>query len=110
MKYIYFIGNSTCFQQVDQGHVCNDTKSSKNMTTNPLMKFFYDQELKKCSSFLYHGCGGNDNRFDEENQCVEKCATEMPTIEQGRNFYSTLKKTKTRFFFFLIKFKVVDQI
>jgi hypothetical protein len=79
----FSIGNSTCFQQVDQGHVCNDTKSNKNQTTNPLMKFFYDQQLKKCSSFLYHGCGGNDNRFDEENQCIEKCHTDIPTGEQG---------------------------
>jgi hypothetical protein len=48
------------------------------------MKFFYDQQLRKCSSFLYHGCNGNDNRFDEESQCIEKCAMEMSTIEQGK--------------------------
>jgi len=47
------------------------------------MKFFYDQQLKKCSSFLYHGCGGNDNRFDEENQCINKCLTEISSGEQG---------------------------
>ena len=35
----FSIGNSTCFQQVDQGHVCNNTNSTKNETTNPLMKF-----------------------------------------------------------------------
>ncbi len=90
---MFFIGNSTCFQQVDQGHVCNDTKLNKNETLNPIMKFFYDQQLKKCSSFLYHGCGGNDNRFDEENQCIDKCLTDIPNTEQG-------KKNKESIFFF----------
>ena len=47
------------------------------------MKFFYDQQLKKCSSFLYHGCGGNDNRFDEENQCINHCLTETSPNHQG---------------------------
>jgi hypothetical protein len=83
-RFFFVIGNSTCFQQVDQGHVCNDTKLNKNQTTNPLMKFFYDQQLKKCSSFLYHGCGGNENRFDEENQCIEKCLIDIPTNEPGK--------------------------
>ncbi|CAF4128889.1 unnamed protein product [Rotaria sp. Silwood2] len=76
-------GNSSCFQQVDQGYTCNDTKLDKNQTKKPILKFFYDQQLKKCSSFLYHGCGGNENRFDEENQCVEKCATDITIGQQG---------------------------
>ncbi|CAF1151451.1 unnamed protein product [Rotaria sp. Silwood1] len=76
-------GNSSCFQQVDQGYICNGTKLDKNTTKKPLLKFFYDQQLKKCSSFLYHGCGGNENRFDEENQCVEKCASEITSSQQG---------------------------
>lgn len=76
-------GNSTCFQQVDQGHVCNQTKSSQNQTETPIMKFFFDQQLQKCSSFLYHGCGGNENRFDEESKCIEKCVVDVPKVEQG---------------------------
>jgi len=84
-KFFFFIGNSTCFQQVDQGHVCNNTKLNTNETTTPIMKFFYDQQLKKCSSFLYHGCGGNDNRFNEENQCIEKCLNDIPSVEQGKS-------------------------
>ncbi|CAF0874566.1 unnamed protein product [Rotaria sordida] len=76
-------GNSSCFQQVDQGYVCNDTKLDKNVTKRPILKFFYDQQLKKCSSFLYHGCGGNENRFDEENQCIDKCVTDITIGQQG---------------------------
>ena len=49
------------------------------------MKFFYDQQLKQCSSFLYRGCGGNDNRFDEESQCIDKCLTEKPVVDQGKH-------------------------
>jgi hypothetical protein len=79
-------GNSTCSQQVDQGYVCNDTKVQQNQTASPIMKFFYDQQLKKCSSFLYHGCGGNENRFDEENQCIDKCVADISTNEQGKRF------------------------
>ncbi|UJR30963.1 hypothetical protein I4U23_018475 [Adineta vaga] len=76
-------GNSTCSQKVDQGYVCNETKSNQNETSNSIMKFFYDQQLKQCSSFLYRGCGGNDNRFDEENQCIEECLTDKPNVDQG---------------------------
>ncbi|CAF3650742.1 unnamed protein product [Adineta steineri] len=77
-------GNSTCLQQVDQGYVCNDTKTAQNETINPIMKFFYDQQTKQCTSFLYRGCGGNDNRFDEEKQCIDKCVADVSSVnEQG---------------------------
>lgn len=82
---MFFIGNSTCSQQVDQGHTCNDSKANKDVTNKPILKFFYDQQLKKCSSFLYHGCGGNENRFDEENQCIDKCITDVATRQHGKN-------------------------
>ena len=51
---------------------------------NPVLKFFYDQQLKKCSSFLYHGCGGNDNRFDEEDECTEKCVIDVAISQQSK--------------------------
>ena len=85
-------GNSTCFQQVDQGHVCNETKSSQNQTQTPLTRFFYDQQLQKCSSFLYHGCGGNENRFDEENQCADKCVVQITKVEQGKTYENDQNK------------------
>lgn len=36
-------------------------------------KYYYDSKNGQCRSFLYSGCGGNPNRFDTIEACLQKC-------------------------------------
>uniref|UniRef100_A0A1I8N2I1 BPTI/Kunitz inhibitor domain-containing protein n=1 Tax=Musca domestica TaxID=7370 RepID=A0A1I8N2I1_MUSDO len=35
--------------------------------------FSYNSDAKECVSFIYGGCGGNENRFSSKELCEEKC-------------------------------------
>ncbi|KAJ8300214.1 LOW QUALITY PROTEIN: hypothetical protein KUTeg_021733 [Tegillarca granosa] len=40
---------------------------------NRILHYFYNTTSEKCESFMYGGCGGNDNRFISESQCKDIC-------------------------------------
>ncbi len=44
-------------------------------------KFGYHPELKTCSEFIYGGCGGNDNQFDDVESCMKTCSPKDPPSE-----------------------------
>ncbi|VDQ07008.1 unnamed protein product [Trichobilharzia regenti] len=35
--------------------------------------FYYDPSSNECKSFVYGGCGGNENRFASKETCEETC-------------------------------------
>ncbi|KAJ8728055.1 hypothetical protein PYW08_016440 [Mythimna loreyi] len=39
-------------------------------------RYYYDVEAKDCKSFMYGGCGGNQNRFDSYDLCIKRCKHE----------------------------------
>ncbi|XP_028938241.1 WAP four-disulfide core domain protein 18-like [Ornithorhynchus anatinus] len=66
------------------GHVCMtpETGSSGNICEKPMdkglcmaymPKFYYNSKTKKCESFIYGGCQGNENRFDTVEECMARC-------------------------------------
>ena len=36
-------------------------------------KFYYDHETGVCETFLYGGCLGNGNKFDDIEECTKAC-------------------------------------
>ncbi|XP_050528636.1 papilin isoform X2 [Daktulosphaira vitifoliae] len=64
-----------CFLYQDRGS-CSD------MTP----KYFYDRQDGVCKQFMYGGCGGNENRFDNKQECERQCfdaqdVCQLPKVE-----------------------------
>ncbi|XP_043923258.1 kunitz-type protease inhibitor 2-like isoform X2 [Protopterus annectens] len=38
-----------------------------------LTKWWYVAENQTCAEFIYGGCGGNSNNYDDEQKCLESC-------------------------------------
>ncbi|XP_037836012.1 collagen alpha-6(VI) chain isoform X2 [Kryptolebias marmoratus] len=51
-----------CLLQQDSGS-CQDYS----------MKWFFDTVQKECTRFWYGGCGGNNNRFETQEECEKMC-------------------------------------
>ncbi len=54
-------------------------------------KYRFDHMKDKCVPFEYHGCGGNWNNFEIEENCINRC---KPYRETQHNFMDTLFTTK----------------
>ncbi|XP_004559225.1 tissue factor pathway inhibitor a isoform X1 [Maylandia zebra] len=54
--------NELCFRPVDKG-TCSGSES----------RYAYIPEKKRCQSFSYSGCGGNENNFITRRHCFHKC-------------------------------------
>ena len=37
-------------------------------------KWFYNKNTQSCEIFFYGGCGGNDNKFDTKDDCLQACS------------------------------------
>ena len=53
---------SRCNLSLDQG-TCRDY----------IIRWYYDKQANACAQFWYGGCGGNDNRYETEDECKETC-------------------------------------
>ena len=38
-----------------------------------LKRFYYNVDTGRCEFFVYGGCGGNNNRFNTEQECYYEC-------------------------------------
>ncbi|KAL5967605.1 Papilin [Taenia solium] len=54
-----------CREQVDMGGC---------LVKNPEIRYHYDVRSNTCRAFYFHGCGGNNNRFESMQECMNHCA------------------------------------
>ena len=38
------------------------------------MRWHYNKAAEKCQEFVYGGCDGNPNRFENEQSCMNNCS------------------------------------
>ena len=50
-------------------------------------KYFYNAAIKKCEMFDYGGCGGNGNKFNSLNECMDVCGNAHISYDDGVKFY-----------------------
>ncbi|CAI5778610.1 papilin-like isoform X2 [Podarcis lilfordi] len=72
-------GNANRFATMEE---CLDTCGSKDICKLPVdsgpclalfPKFYYNPQNKTCEMFIYGGCGGNDNQFETQMECIWRC-------------------------------------
>ncbi|KAK4336726.1 hypothetical protein RND71_043627 [Anisodus tanguticus] len=57
-------------------HICNNNKDPGNCEESTI-KWWFNPTEKKCESFYWSGCGGNNNRFDSKNDCESRCVSQL---------------------------------
>lgn len=48
-------------------------KPERGPCTNYTVLYFYNGTSQRCERFWYGGCEGNENRFNDEEECKGKC-------------------------------------
>lgn len=49
-------------------------------------RFYFDSYEQNCKEFIYGGCLGNENNFEELSDCEDKCGNVVRLIE-GMGFW-----------------------
>lgn len=44
-------------------------------------QWYYDRSTDSCQTFRYGGCLGNNNRFDDQQSCEQRCKQQLPKPE-----------------------------
>ncbi|KGL88518.1 Kunitz-type protease inhibitor 1, partial [Charadrius vociferus] len=69
-----------------QGH-CVDLPDT-GQCTESIPRWYYNPFSEKCDPFTYGGCGGNNNNFKEEEECMKSCSGITKADAIGRRWES----------------------
>lgn len=64
-----------CMQTCQPEDACKQPKEP-GICLGYFERYFYNTVSGKCEKFIYGGCGGNQNNFGSEEECVKSCCTE----------------------------------
>ena len=59
-------------------------EQSRGPCGNYTLKWYFDSQTSMCNMFWYGSCGGNDNRFDSEEECENNC---LKDNSEGKNLF-----------------------
>lgn len=65
--------------------------------TEVLYKYYFSPEYTHCPMFVWSGCEGNDNRFDDRHSCMQICTGNYTDeeVRMGVPFMSPTVSSKT---------------
>ena len=58
----------------DRPEFCNMTPEV-GRCRGAMRRFYYNSVNDECVTFIYGGCGGNENNFESEDECKSTCKT-----------------------------------
>jgi hypothetical protein len=73
-----------CILSKDVGNACPEAKASS--------MFFFDKDQERCQAFTFLGCGGNENKFESQDDCIDSC--QVPFLLKKEKNEDASKKTQ----------------
>ncbi|XP_040042222.2 kunitz-type protease inhibitor 2 [Gasterosteus aculeatus] len=74
----------------DNDDISSEYKDGCMVTSDPGLcraafpMFYYDLKAATCRSFIYGGCGGNQNRYNTIEECMRRCSGQGSFDHRGR--------------------------
>ncbi|XP_064200281.1 collagen alpha-6(VI) chain-like isoform X2 [Anguilla rostrata] len=78
--------SAQCDLDMDGGTYCGDY----------VQRWYFNKAISACSPFWYGGCGGNNNRFNTEDECFHTCGSYLPAILQGTEDVGQLSSSSSK--------------
>ena len=70
---------------------CRVTHGVQGSCKESVPSWTYNPTAKKCEEFTYSGCGGNENRFSDVQECDVRCIKNYsPTRKNFKNRLSSV--------------------